>query len=75
MTKDIGLENSILEVLCKHKHGLAFNEIYKELIARYREIRKIEAREALSKLIRTGKVERVADHERRRMVFKSKDGC
>ncbi len=71
----MNLEHEVLEILCQSKRGLAFNEVYEKLLGRHKGIRKIEVREILSKLIRTGKVERVADYERRRMVFRSKSGC
>ena len=71
----MNLEREVLGILCRNKHGLAFNEVYEKLLDSHEGIRKIEVREILSKLIRMGKVERVADYEHKRMVFRSKSGC
>ena len=71
----MNLEHEVLGILCQSKRGLTFNEVYEKLLGSHKGIRKIEVREILSKLIRTGRVERVADYERRRMVFRSKSGC
>ncbi len=66
-------ERDIKEVFCTNPDGLEFYEIYEKLREKYQNLRKIDVREIISKLVRAGEVERVADHERRRMVFRIKE--
>ena len=65
----------ILGVICRSEAGLTFREIIDEVEKEGAKLRKIEIRETLSKLIRSGDIERVADYERRRMVFRAKSRC